>query len=84
MEVVSETAAEYVVKDPDTEEMKTVYNYNSEFGCDPKERVVKAAYTERLPSDLKQLRQEAEFGLQYPYNDGIIESCDYILDARFA
>lgn len=34
--------------------------------------------------DIQKLKEEAEFGLHYPYNEPIVEACDYMLDLRFA
>ena len=56
---VSTRADEYVVKERNPSENRysdqTVYDYNSRYGCQPDEPVVKGVYAESLPADPHEL-----------------------------
>jgi hypothetical protein len=63
-QVISERCDSVVVKNKNVAENRysdsTVYDYNSRYGCEPQEPVVKAVYAESLPSstDMEELTQE--------------------------
>jgi hypothetical protein len=57
-QMLSERCDEVIVKNRNSD--STVYDYNSRYGCEPQEPVVKAVYAESLPSstDMEELTQE--------------------------
>lgn len=58
-QMLSERCDEVVIKSKNVAENRysdsTVYDYNSRYGCEPQEPVVKAVYAESLPADSHEL-----------------------------
>jgi hypothetical protein len=61
-QMLSERCDEVIVKNKNVAKNRysdsTVYDYNSRYGCEPQEPVVKAVYAESLPSNPHELTKE--------------------------
>jgi hypothetical protein len=61
-QMLSERCDEVIIKNKNLAKNRysdsTVYDYNSRYGCEPQEPVVKAVYAESLPSNPHELTKE--------------------------